>query len=296
MFFLTTYIFLPLFKKNKEMAVSLAKLEKNVKAVEKYKSKQLDSLELSLKDATKVLEKKFLPAGKVQLTEQLTEVSSGSDVVFSNISYRTPTLSKMYHVSTVDVNLKASFYDFITYITQLEANELMVGIQSLSLHNISPGTPSLEARAVFLGFRLLDKRPSVTKYIEEKYQPIDEGRLEALLEPVDEGYKDDLNLAWKDIDPFFSIHDLNKLRHADQPEITEVTIGAEISGIEDLKLKGILRLRDKKVALINDRIVKEGEKIAGARLLKIEEYHVVLEYAEQQFILKMGVESGFLER
>lgn len=299
LFFLATNILLPIVRDNKQQSAQYEQLKREVGAIEKYTKQRLDSSEMSLKEAIATMEKSFLPEGKVQLTEQFTEVSSDSKLVFSNISYRKSILSKEYEIFVVDISAQAPFHDVVAYLAQIEAKELMVGIQSLSLHNISPGSPSLEVGITLLGFRLLDKAPASSQYIEGQYQPFDESRFETLMQqPIDERHKVDTAVALENFDPFFSTYDLNKIKQPDKPTVDDVLIsaGTSTSGIEDLKLKGILRLHNTKVALINDRIVKEGEQIAGAVVVAIEDYRVVLKYAEQEYILKMGVDGEFIKR
>ena len=302
LFFLTTNILLPIVRDNKEQSAKYKQLKGNVEAMEKYTKERLVSSEKSLNEAIGVIGERFLPGGpgeKVQLTERFTEVPLDSKMVFSNISYRKSILSNEYEIFAVDISAQAPFHDLIVYLTQIEANKLMVGIQNIGLHNISPGSPSLGATMTFLGFRLIVKLPALSQYTEEQYQPFDESRLETLLQqPMKAERKTDTILASEDFDPFFSIHDFNKRQKPDKPNPDEVMIpaGTQTPGIEGLKLKGVLRLHNTKVALINDRIVKEGEQIAGAEVMDIQDYRVVLKYEGQEYILKIGANGEFTQK
>jgi len=56
---------------------------------------------------------------------------------------------------------------------------------------------------------------------------------------------------------------------------------------DGLKLEGILRAGRQCHALINGKLVTVGDEIAGARIVGIERYHVVLERDARRFVLRM---------
>lgn len=299
LFFLSTNVLLPIVRDNKEQAAKYAQLKGDVEMIERYTKQKLDVSEKSLNDAIGAIGQHFLPEGKVQLTEQFTEVPVDSDVVFSNIAYRKSMLSNAYEIFSVDISAQAPFHDLIAYLTHLESGEMLVGIQSISLHNVAPGATSLEARIAFVGFRLIDKPPASSQYLEQQYQPFDESRLESLLkQPIKVARNIDSAFAMEEFDPFFSAYDFNKRQKSATPKADNVMIpaGTPTFGIQDLKLKGILRLHNTKVALINDRIVKEGEQISGAEVVKIEDFRVTLKFAGEEYILKIGAEGGFTQQ
>jgi hypothetical protein len=58
-------------------------------------------------------------------------------------------------------------------------------------------------------------------------------------------------------------------------------------GNVNLTLKGIIYSAGKSVAIINDEVVSEKDKVAGFTVTKIEQKRVILEKDSKQIILKL---------
>ena len=291
-FFVTTNIFLPTLKKNKELISEYAKLKAEVGSMEGYSKNRLTSLEESLQKVVDEIEKNFLPEKNIQLSEQLAQAAPRSDMIFSDISYRKPVLSNDYQVFPVDISARASFQNIIAYLARLETGDLFIGIDQLSLRRISAGEPALEAKLTLFGFRLAPKSFSMSKYLEEQYVPFDEQRLQNLLKPVKEKKASNAVVALKNFDPFFSIYDYQKIqamRAEAQKPLEKIETSKDGSIIDELTLKGIMFIGGKKVALLNDRIVQEGEQAFGVEVLAIEDQKVTVQYGGKKYILKIGV-------
>lgn len=298
LFFLTTSIFVPISRDNKKQYTEYAQLKKEVGAIAKYTDTQMKEAEKSLDDAIAVVGKMFLPEKDTQLTKQLAQVPPTSKMVFSNISYRKSYLSSdgSYEAFPVDISATASFSDLISYLSGIEANDLIIGIESMNLRKASPVSTSLEVRLSLVGFRLIQKPLPFSNYLEEQYKPLDEDRLKKLTEPIEKG-NGIVALALENFDPFSSAYDLRRAEElASKPEdATGAEPIPQDSDISDFVLKGVLQLGDKKVALINDSILEVGEKLAGVQVVDIEDYSVVLKYGEKTYTLTMGLNNESIQ-
>jgi len=282
LFFLITRFCLPVAKDNRKRSAEYKRLKLEVETLGEFSKDELDSLGSRVDTAISNLEKRLPAQGKLKLMEQLARTPTDSNIVFTGITRRSPKELQGYQVFPVDVNVKASFYDLIKYLAGIETGPLLIGINSLSLRKVEPEARSLDVRATFWGFRVTHRPPPISKYMREKYTPIDKRRFERVFEPVKLMESKRAVLRLKDYNPF--VYGL-KERKIEYPELK---IGA-------LSLKGILRIGDKKVALINENVVREGERIAGMEVVEIQDYKVVLMHSGKRYILKMGVSDEFIK-
>jgi len=284
LFLLTARFYIPLIKDNAQRAAQYKQLKIEVGAIGEVSKNELTSLEKRINTAISNLERRFSPEGKLKLMEQLTRVPEGANIVFTDIAYKEPEKAKEYQLLPLEVNMKAPFYDLMKYLAEVEASPLMIGIDNLNIRKAEPEVKSLDIKVTFLGFRLIQEFPSISKYLEDKYKPFDKQRLEELLKPVNLTDTKSILSRLKDYNPFY--YDRFQMGRP-QPETTQ---------LGSLSLKGIMHLGDRKVALINDTMVREGEEINGMQVLEIQDYKVVLMQSGKKYILKMGIADEFIKR
>lgn len=91
---------------------------------------------------------------------------------------------------------------------------------------------------------------------------------------------------------FIGWHLMNQASVPQQPKATlglsqqaEETSIAEISNetVLDLQLTGIFQEENQRVALLNNKMVRKGETINGARVLRIDDKSVTLVYNDEEF-------------
>ena len=290
LFFLVTNFCLPISRRNAKLAKEYKELRKEEEAITKFDQEELDSLLSRVDTAISGLETKFPPEGKLKLVEQLTQTPAGSKIVFAQITHK-PTLERRgYRISPVEVNMKTTFYDLIRYLSGIETNSLLIGIDNLNLRNFDPQTKTLDIQVTFLGYRLTQEFAAISKYMEDRYKPFDELRIAKLLEPVKEIPAEDAVSELWGYNPFTSSLDSKR-----PPKPSIISAKEAATEIDTLSLKGILRVGEEKTALINDSVVKEGEKIAGMEVVEIRDHRVILQRSGKKYILKMGVDDDFIK-
>jgi len=283
LFFLSAYVYLPLIRDNAKSLKQYRQLKREVETMGKFSQDEIDSFESKVSEAISNLEMKFPPEGALKLTEQLTRVPGNANILFTEITQKQPQEMNDYQVFPVNVMMKAPFYDIIRYLGGIEKSPLVVGIDSLSLRKVTPTAELLDVRVTFLGFRLTKAFPSTSKYLEEKYVVLNKKQLEDLLQPVTSTDSESAVLLLNDYNPFMPDY-VSKTYPGDKP-----------TSIENFYLKGILQIGDKKAALINDSVLKEGEKIAGVEIVEIQNDRVIVQQSGQKYILKIGVDDAFIK-
>ena len=294
--FLATNVFLPISRDNKDLIEEYKQLKSNVGKIEGYNSSRLETFNDGLALAISTLEKSFLEKDRLKLTEQLTQLPLESQMVFSNIAHKEPLNREGCQIIQIDIMAKATFYNVMKYLASVESMDLMIGVDSLSLHKINQDSPSLEMKATFSGFRLISKKLSISGYLEEKYQTIDESRLKDLIKPIASRQEIDVIAALGDYDPFVYINDLQESQIIEvEEEIIEEVVVPEVVEerfpFEEFSLNGIIHLDGKRVALINNSTVEEGDIIEGVRVVEIKDYEVTLLYLGKIHTLKIGVDD-----
>lgn len=282
LFFLTTRFYIPMIKNNAQCLTQYKQLKTQVETIGSLSKAELDALEAKLENVLSNLEKSFPESGELKLMEQLARVPEGVDIVFTNIAHQEPFDKEGYRVFPVEVNARAAFYDFLKYLAEIETNPSLIGVGSLALRRTEPDSKFLDIEITFFGFRLTRQFPAISKYLQDKYKSFNKQRLESLLEPVKLTDIKNLAAKWKDYNPFADIYNI-------KPKVTQSE--REKVEFESISLQGILRIRDKKAALINDVVVREGESIAGMQVEEIQDYKVILSESGKKYILKMGIED-----
>ncbi|MFH1777012.1 MAG: type 4a pilus biogenesis protein PilO [Candidatus Omnitrophota bacterium] len=287
LFFLTTRLYIPLGKTNTELLSQYRQLVKEVKEIEQLKSAKLQNLNLRINEVVSRLEKSFLQEGKLKYVEQLTLPPAGSGIVFTKIIHGQPKNNEGCQIFPIDISMRASFYDLMEYLRSIETQPLLLGISSLNISQSAPNIEVLDIKISFLAFRLSYETPPISTYLEHKYEPLDMVRLEKLLEPLSMAWRKDIRLSLSSDDLFSPLAVFKKIDDKEPPALPKIE---EIT-IDDVFLKGILRIGEKKAALINDRVVMEGEKIEGMEVSEIRDNVVILLKSGKTYILKMGVEN-----
>lgn len=295
LFFIFSNFCRPLITDNAQCIQEYKKLKTEVKTLVGVDKQTLSFTENKLKTSISQLEEKFVPKGASKFVQQLTSSAKGLDIIFSDITRKDPQDKDGYAEFPIDVEMKTSFSEFSRYLLALEKNSLMIGIGSLRFRKYQPQSSILNIKITFSGFKLSLTPVPITEYMEEKYNPIDNERLNALFEPLSTLDNQGVVSRLVGYDPFFSAYDL-KEPEADGHHFKveqEAALG-EKSIIDTLSLQGILYVQKEKAAMINDVVVKEGDTIEGAKVVAIQDYKVILKYLGKEYILTMGVGDAFI--
>ena len=290
LFFLLTRFCIPISKENTQLSSEYNELKRQVDVLEDFNEDKYGLLGERMEAAVVSLDEKFPPEGEFKLIEYLTRLPPGSKVIFEEILQDEQKEKEGYYISPVKVSMKASFYDFMNYLTAIDTGPVMIGVNSLTINRVDPGAQALAIKIEFLGFRLVYKAPAANAYLELN-EPLNLGRLEQLLEPIAEIHKQGITMKQKEYNPFLSAYTSSV-----QAIIEEALPEPEISGVDNLSLKGILHIENKKAALINDSVVMKGQAIGGMKVVEIRDYEVVLKRSDKKFILKMGVSNGIIKQ
>lgn len=291
LFFVFTNFCLSLMRDTSERVKEYNQLKAEVETLTGANEKNLDTMQKKLKALISQLEDKFSSREKFKFVQQMTTSAKTLNIIFTDIDRKDPQQKDGYEEFPVDVSMTASFKDFVRYLLAIEQNPKLIGIRSLSLRKSQRKSPILDIKATFSGFNLLRKPTPVEANQENRYAPIDNKRLDKLLEPLVSRDNQDVILQLADADPFTSEYDLKK----PVPTIQTGSPAADPSMvINGLFLEGIIQVHNQKAALINDAIVKEKEMISGAEVVSIQDDKVILRYLDKDYTLTVGVTNVFI--
>jgi hypothetical protein len=284
LWFIFTNFCLSTLKDNTERLAEYRKLREDTRLIEGLSDEEFRAWDERLSTASVDLEKKFLGEGKMKLAEQLTRLPADSNIVFLDIKQKEAQTRGDYEVFPVDITVKAQFLDLVRYLAAIESSPLLVGVDGLRMTKVAPDARDLDVRLTFVGFRLISHHKSVSAYLEERFTPFDEGHFKNLIEPIGSRPAVKINAISGLYNPFLSVYDTAMAQK--KPGITR--------GTQELFLRGTLRIAGKNAALINEVIVREGDRINGMEVVQIGDGKVVLMRSGKRQILKMGVEDGFI--
>lgn len=284
LWFVITNFCLPIVRDNAKRSAQYRQLKKEVKAIEGLSKDRLDAWHRMVSGAISNLEKKFLGEGKVRLAEQLTRLPADSNIAFTDITQKETEERKEYQVFPVDIVLRAQFHDLIKYLAAIESNPLMIGVNSMQLRKLTPEEETLDIKVTFFGFRLVRTSEPPSEYLKEKYGLFDEQYFKKLLEPAE-------SVRSLRVDTISELHNPFVFGSV-APRVKKT---GETETLYGFSLQGTLWVGNKKAALINGTIVREGEGIGGMEVLEIHEGRVVLMRSGKTYILKMGVEDEFIK-
>jgi Tfp pilus assembly protein PilO len=275
---------LPTLKDNTLRLTEYRKLREDTRIIEGLSDEKFQAWDEKISAAGTNLEKKFLEEGKMKLAQQLTRLPANSNILFLDIKQKQAVAKQDYEVLPVDITMKAQFLDLIRYLATIESNPLLIGVESLRVSKPMPEAKDLDVKLTFSGFRLLSKSKPVSKYLEERFHPFDEAYFKSLIGPIDSRSGINVNVISGLYNPFLSVYD--SLLGQKKPGVIRTT--------DELSLRGTLRIEGKNAALINEMIVREGDKVDGMEVVQIGDGQVVLLRSGKRQILKMGVEDGFI--
>ena len=157
----------------------------------------------------------------------------------------------------------------------------MLTVENLSIGRGDDNEPNLlNTRVLFSGYQITKETPSLQSF-QGNFVPIEESRQARILEPVSITQRNiDLSIL-KDAEIFGK-----KAAPGSIPKTPDVPVEPEES--LGIKLRGIAQEGGKRVALIEDKIVKEGDEIAGAKVREIARFKVVLFKNGREYILEIG--------
>ena len=284
LWFIFTNFCLPTLKDNTERLAEYRKLREDTRLIEGLNDEVFRDWDNKLSKASEDLEKKFLGEGKMKLAEQLTRLPLNSEIEFVDIKQKEALRRGDYEVFPVDITVRAEFLDLIRYLSTLESNPLLVGVDGLRISKAGPDSRVLDVKLTFAGFRLIVTTKPVTEYLEERFMPFDEASFTNLIQPVEPRKLIKTSLISGLYNPFLSVYDTVVVDRG--PSIIKTD--------EELSLRGTLRIAGRNVALINEALVREGDRIDGMEVVQIGDGKVVLMRSGKRQILKMGVQDGFI--
>jgi|GEM_PF-6126323 len=284
LWFIFTNFCLPTLKDNTERFAEYRKLREDTRLIEGLNDEVFRGWDNKLSKASEDLEKKFLGEGKMKLAEQLTRLPLNSEIEFVDIKQKEALRRGDYEVFPVDITVRAEFLDLIRYLSTLESSPLLVGVDGLRITKADPDSRVLDVKLTFAGFRLIVSTKPVTEYLEERFMPFDEASFTNLIQPVEPRKLIKTSLISGLYNPFLSVYDTVVVDRG--PSIIKTD--------EELSLRGTLRIAGRNVALINEALVREGDRIDGMEVVQIGDGKVVLMRSGKRQILKMGVQDGFI--
>lgn len=275
---------LPSLKDNVTRLAEYRRLREETKLIEGLSDEKFQIWDERLSKASATLAEKFLGEGKMKLAEELTSLPIDTNIVFSDIKQKETETREDCEVFPLDFTLKAQFPDLVKYLATLETSTLLVGIESLRVTKPTPDAKDLDVWLTFVGFRLIPKSKPVNEYLAGKFTPFDESNFKNLIGPVSSRPGININSVSALYNPFLSVYD-----PAAAQKKTVTT-----KAVRELALRGTLRIAGKNAALINEAVVREGDKIDGMEVVQIGDGKVVLLRSGKRYILKMGVGDGFI--
>jgi Tfp pilus assembly protein PilO len=288
LFFLSTHLYLPIAKNNTKRSAQYRQLREQLHTVEQFNEIELNTLERKLDKTISNLQKKFPTKGKSKLMQYLAQSPPDANIVFTQITQKQSEMTEEYQVLRVDINMIASFFDLIKYLAQIEESPLLICINDLILSKLRPETGVLDIKIAFLSFRLIHKFPSISKYLKERYKPLDRQNFKRLIEPIKLVSSRDIVWELEDYNPFIS--------NFAQEDAKEIAFPAQTKlRFNQLTLRGIMRIKGERVALINNTIIREKDKIAEMEVLEIQDDIVILMQSGKRYILRIGVEDDFIQ-
>ena len=141
----------------------------------------------------------------------------------------------------------------------------------------------LNIRFAVCAYQITRQLPSAREYLQEEFMPLEYSSAEELLEPIKFTPRN-IELSGLKLAELFGRK--TTLKPAQEGQGI-VPLPNEEENVE-LHLKGIAQEAGKKVALINDQIVKEAEDIAGWKVKEINRFNVVLSRDKKELILELG--------
>lgn len=81
----------------------------------------------------------------------------------------------------------------------------------------------------------------------------------------------------------------DKLRWGRDPFLLDASTNAQEEGVEDLSLNGIMPDKQNPYAIINNEVVKLGDKVGGMTVIEINENSVVLDENGQRHTLELNL-------
>ena len=279
LFLLSTRFFIPLYKENKELTAEIERKRVALKTLESVvgQPKRLKKLSQGIEEAKAVLEE-LVPNEMTfsRLHKKLTSPTKESSVVPASVSTGT-VLPQTYGVLSyqslpVDLEVYATMEGLIRYLAQFQGGSPYVRVDNLSIAPMVKGPNSLHATIKLRTFSFTSGGGGQPPEAEQT-ESFDLARAEESVSfsktepgPVSQG---------SIRDPFF-------LPSPGDPGAS----GAS----ESLSLSGIVLRPDSSccLAVINRRLVEEGDVVGGYKVAYIGLDQVVLEQLGKKFVLRLG--------
>lgn len=284
LFFIITRVYRPMLQINSELKTKYTEVKNKAMGLQKISEENVILIENKIKEASGELDKRIPPSGKtLNMIEQITGLGSSFNLSFNDISRLAPEEKEGYRVSSINISVKGTLYDFLRYLEEVGKGPLLISVENLSFKRGSESEPNLlSIIALFSGYQLTKSFPALPD-LQEGFSPIEESRQARILEPILIPERSIDLSALKDAELFGS-----KVGIEPSPGGPKVVSPAEPEEKLELKLRGIAQEGDKRIALIDDKIVKEGDVISGAIVKEIGRFKVVLSKGARDYILEIG--------
>ncbi len=282
LFLLNTRFFIPWYKENRELAAEIEKKRVSLKNLESVmgKSERLEKLNERIEETRAVLEE--LVPNEISFSrvhKKLTSPTGTSGVVPTSVSTGS-VASKTdnalsYQSLPVDLGIYATMEGLVRYVAQFQGGSPYVRVDSLTITPVAEGPNSLHATIKLRTFSFTSSGGGQPPG-EEQTESFDLARAE-----------ESISFSKTESSPIpqDSIRD---------PFVLPTPGGPDTSGAsgtsESLSLSGIVLRPDSSccLAVINRRLVEEGDVVSGYKVAYIGLDHVVLEQQGEKFVLRLG--------
>ncbi len=282
LFLLNTRLFIPWYKENRELAAEIERKRVSLKNLESAvgQTERLEKLSKRIEEAKAALEE--LVPNEVsfsKLRTKLTSPAGESGVVPTSVSTGSVATKSQgalsYQSLPVDLEIDTTMEGLLRYLAQAQGGSPYVRVDNLSITPAVKGPNSLHATIKLRTFSFTSggqKPPEA-----EQAESFDLARAE---ETISFSKTEPRPILKRSIsDPFL-------LPAPIEPVVTSDASGAS----ESLSLSGIVLRPDSSccLAVINRRLVEEGDVIGGCKVNYIGLDHVVLEQQGKKFVLQLG--------
>jgi|GEM_PF-3130320 len=281
---ITTRAYRPMLQQNSQLKAEFSEIRNKARGLEQISEERSTTIEDRIREISGQVEKKIpLPNKALNIIDQLTNLPVPSNLSFTDINRIEPEERDGYRVSSINISSKGTLYDFLCYLEEVDKGALLLTVESLSISRGNDNEPNLlNIKVLFSGFQITKGAPSLQSF-QGNFVPIEESRQAQILEPISIPQRSiDLSIL-KDAEIFG-----RKFTSESSPGTPEGVAPAEPEEKLEVKLRGIAQEGKQRVALIDDKIVKEGDEIAGAKVREISRFKVVLSKNGRDYTLELG--------
>lgn len=279
---------------NKSQTKKINDINKNINDLtnlinrHKYFASYLDNIKIQVEEISKIIEtfKSYIIQDDRIESIFLREISKNSKLAkikLDNISKvnSTSTDQKDFEKVMWNISLVATFPQFGEFLTLMEKSEYFWGLENfsinsgkektkhqitLSIFSILPSTASLNIESQ--KFMIEDANFNFAEFQQTSNKNLDKIKMKQ---------KEILSSFVVDRDPFFWGDTLFPVKTAEK----------RMTPPPELLLQGITWEEDTPLAVINNKVLKEGDVIKGAKVIKITEQYVIFGWEGRRFTIEL---------